>query len=162
VWFQNNGRRTNTGVELSLQKKVTLQEVIGRDYKTEITALASEMAGGAKNGSKEAFGNYRKALKSVMDSLPEDAMADAEVERKKWESEGKPDEVKIRFVKRCLPCRERLTLSIRNVEKNGKKMFRATAEMQFNEFGVRGITWEYHDNKAGVKLYEWYVLPKSP
>lgn len=83
---------------MNLKKKVTIQEVIGREYKSEITALASEMAGGAKSGSKEAFGNYKKALKTFMDSLSEDAKAEAETERQKWEMEGKPEEVKIRLV----------------------------------------------------------------
>jgi hypothetical protein len=83
---------------LSLNKKVTLQEVIGREYKKEVTALASEMAGGAKSGSQQAFGNYKKALKTFMDSLPEEAKAQAEEERLRWEAEGKPDEIKIRFV----------------------------------------------------------------
>ena len=83
---------------MTLTKKVTLGEVIGREYKSEVNALASEMAGGAKSGSKEAFGNYKKALKSFTDNLPDEAKAAAEVERKRWEKEGKPEEVKIRSV----------------------------------------------------------------
>ena len=83
---------------MGLNKKVTLHEVIGRDYKKEVTALASEMAGGAKSGSQQAFGNYKKALKTFIDNLSEEAMAQAEVERQRWEAEGKPDDIKVRFV----------------------------------------------------------------
>ena len=83
---------------MTLTKKVTLAEVIGQEYKSEVNALASEMAGGAKSGSKEAFGNYKKALKTFTDNLPDEAKAAAEVERKRWEAEGKPEEVKIRSV----------------------------------------------------------------
>ena len=85
-------------LNLGLNKRVTLQEVISWDYKQEVTGLASEMAGGAKSGSKEAFGRYKKALKSFMDSLPEDVKAKAEVERQRWEAQGKPEEIKVRFV----------------------------------------------------------------
>ena len=72
--------------------------MISRDYKREVTELASEMAGGAKSGSREAFGSYRKAMKSFMDTLPEDAKAQAEVERQRWEEQGKPEDIKVRFV----------------------------------------------------------------
>ena len=56
------------------------------------------MAGGAKSRLKEAFGRYKKALKSFMDSLPEDAKAKAEVERQQWEAQGKPEEIKVWFI----------------------------------------------------------------
>ena len=85
-------------MDLVLNKKVTLGDVIGREYKSEVNALACEMAGGANSGSKEAFGNYKKALKTFTDNLTEEAKAAAEVERKRWEMEGKPEEVKIRLV----------------------------------------------------------------
>ena len=75
-----------------------MQEVISQDYKKEITELASEMARGAKSGSQKAFGSYKKALKTFRDSLPEEAKAEAEVERQKWQARGKPEDVKARFV----------------------------------------------------------------
>ena len=98
MWFQNHGRRENTTLNLGLNKRVMLQEVISRDYKQEVTGLASEMAGGAKSGSKEAFGRYKKALKTFMDGLPEEVKAQAEVERQRWEAEGKPEDIKVQFV----------------------------------------------------------------
>ena len=51
----------------------------------------------------------------------------------------------------------RLTSYFRNIEKHRKNYFQSTAEVQFREFGVRGVMWEYHKNKAGLKLYQWYV-----
>ena len=47
---------------------------------------------------KEAFGRYKKALKSFMDSLLEDVEAKAEVEWQRWEAQGKPEEIKVWFV----------------------------------------------------------------
>ena len=99
VWFQNNGQWNNTGIDLVLNKKVTLGDVIGWEYKSEVNALACKMARGANSRSKEAFRNYKKALKTFTDNLrEEEAKAAAEVERKRWETEGKPEEVKIRSV----------------------------------------------------------------
>jgi hypothetical protein len=141
---------------LSLNKKVTLQEVIGREYKKEVTALASEMAGGAKNGSQQAFGNYKKALKTFMDGLPEEARVHAEEERKRWEAEGKPEDIKIRFVV-CWIFASVVSSHSSHVEKYGKNYYRTTAEVEHREFGARRVLWEYHTNKAGAKLYEWYV-----
>jgi len=45
-----------------------------------------------------------------------------------------------------------------NVEKAGEKMFRATAEMQFRQFGVRSIVWEFHPSRSGGKLYTWWIV----
>lgn len=98
MWFQNHGRRDNTTLDLAPHKKITLHDIIGREYKKEVTALASEMAGGAKSGSRQAFGNYKKALKRFTDTLPEEARAQAEEEKQRWEAEGKPEDIKIRFV----------------------------------------------------------------
>src|SRR6266567_2478083 len=70
-------------MDLVLNKKVTLGDVIGQEYKSEVNALACEMAGGANSRSKEAFGNYKKALKTFTDNLTEEAKATAEVERKR-------------------------------------------------------------------------------
>ena len=83
---------------MGLHKKVTLQAVISQDYKREVTELVSEMAGGAKSGSREAFGSYRKAMKLFMDSLLEDTKAQAEVERQRWEEQVKPEDIKFWFV----------------------------------------------------------------
>ena len=81
-----------------LNKKVTLGNVNSWEYKSEVNALACKMARGANSGSKEAFRNYKKALKTFTDNLTEEAKAAAEVEWKQWETEGKPEEVKIRSV----------------------------------------------------------------
>ena len=81
MWFQNHDQRENTTLNLGLNKRVMLQEVISWDNKQEVTGLVSEMAGGAKSGSKEVFGRYKKALKTFMDGLPEEAKAQVEVER---------------------------------------------------------------------------------
>ena len=50
-----------------------------------------------------------------------------------------------------------LTSHFTNIEKHGKNYFQTTTEVQFWEFGVWGVMWEFHKNKAGVKLYEWYL-----
>ena len=50
-----------------------------------------------------------------------------------------------------------LTSHLRNIGKHGNNYFQTTAEVQFWEFGVQGILWEFHKNKGGLKLYQWYL-----
>lgn len=111
-------------------------QVINRDHKAEISALASELAAGATGGSQEHFAKYATALATFKERMSPEELAAAEAERKIWDEKGLPDDIKIN-----------------NGLKYSKKVLFAAAEGHFKEMGLRGFFWEFHYNTDGIALY---------
>ena len=136
TWFANHGRNPSTKPKFKNPRKVSLLQVINRDYKAEVTALASQMADGAVSGSQAHFAKYATALAAFKDSMSEEQLAAAEEERKIWDVKGLPDDIKIK-----------------NGMKYSKAVVFAAAESQFRDLGLRSHMWEWHKDEDGNYLY---------
>lgn len=101
-----------------------------------MSALASELAGGAPAGSQAYFSKYAVAVKAIKDQMSKEELAAAEAERLAWEEKGLPEEVKIS-----------------NGLKYSKQVMYASALSHFNELGLRLLAWEYHLDKNGIAFY---------
>ena len=136
TWYYNHGRNTTSKPKFKNPRKVTIGQVIGRNRKAEVSALASQMAGGAPAGTQAYFAKYALALKAIKDEMDEKELAAMEEERRVWEEQGLPDDVKIS-----------------NGLKYSKQAMYASALASFNELGLRLLAWEYHLDKNGIALY---------
>jgi hypothetical protein len=117
---------------------VTINQVLSRDYKSQINAIAAGLADGAQSGSCAHFGKYAKALGIFKSNMLKDDLDAAEKERKIWQESGLPQDMK------------RI-----NAVKNGRKALQSMAEQQFNEFGIRSLTWTFHEKLDGSILLHW-------
>jgi hypothetical protein len=136
TWYYNHGRNTASKPKFKNPRKVTIGQVIGRNRKAEVSALASEMAGGAAAGTQAYFAKYALAVKAIKDQMTKEELAAAEVERLAWEETGLPEDVKIS-----------------NGLKYSKQAMYAQALSHFNEMGLRQLAWEYHLDKNGIAFY---------
>lgn len=119
-------------------RSVTLNQVISRKYKAEINIIAAEMSNGARSGSQTHFGKYVKALGIFKSKMSKADLAAAEEERKVWQEQGVPENVKRT-----------------NAMKHTRNVMKAASETEYKELGVRKLTWEYHEDLEGGKLFHW-------
>lgn len=96
------------------------------------------MSNGARSGSRTHFSKYIRALGSFKSKMSRADLAAAEEERKVWQGQGVPEEVK----------RTHAVKHTRNVLQDA-------AHAQFKELGLRSLVWECHENNEGAKLFAW-------
>lgn len=136
-WFQNQSRVSSAATRLSLTRNVSLEQVACRIYKEEIAAIASKRADGAKAGTAKYMGNFSGAVKEFMSGLDEEGLLALENERANWQINGQPTEVKRK-----------------TAERMGHSYLEKSAQVQYKEMGMRSIVFEFHENKAGTKLFQ--------
>jgi len=136
TWYYNHGRNTMSAPKFKHVRKVTLLQVINRDHKAEVSALAQELAGGAKSGTTAHFSKYAAALASFKAGMTEEELAAAEEEQKLWDEKGLPEEMKVN-----------------NASKHSKQLMFFSADSLYKNTGQRVLAWEYHRNKEGGILY---------
>jgi len=117
---------------------VTVNQVLSHDYKHQINAIVADLADGARGGTQEHFAKYTKALGIFKSRMLKDELEEVEQKRKIWQESGLPKDMK------------RI-----NAVKNGRKALRSMAEQQFNEFGIRSLTWGFHEKPDGTILIHW-------
>jgi len=72
-----------------------------------------------------------------MENLDDDAIAELEEIRANWMSRGQPWE-----------------LQRKAAEKMGRQYLQQSSRVQFDNFGMRGLIFEFHENKARTKLFQ--------
>jgi hypothetical protein len=136
LWFQNSFRRPSALTRLSLTRKASLKQVACHVYKTEIAAIASRRANGAKPGTLQYMPIFQAAVNEFMETLDEDALLALEHERADRMNSGQPIEIKRK-----------------TAERMGHSYLEKSAQVQYDEMGFRGVVWEFHENKAGTRLF---------
>jgi hypothetical protein len=106
-------------------------------YKQEISAIASKRANGAEAGTPEFMSTFQAAVTDFMSGLDEERRSALEVERLKWQTRGQPPDVQRRTAERL-----------------AHTYFEKSAQVQYNNMGMRSIVLETHRNKAGMKLFQ--------
>jgi len=72
-----------------------------------------------------------------MAELDEEHLLALENERADWQNNGQPTEVKRK-----------------TAERMGHTYLEKSAQVQYKEMGMRSIVLEFHQNKAGMKLFQ--------
>lgn len=136
-WFNNRCRRdVPPRPKFQAPRKITLNQVLARDYKAEIKAIATDLAAGARSGSQGHFSNWTRATAVFKAGMSATQLEAAEAEQVKWESEGLP-----------------IDMRRQNAVKYGRKSLEQAAERQYKEFDMRVLTWEYHHNTDGKAIF---------
>ena len=81
--------------------------------------------------------NFQGAVKEVIAGLDEEGLLALENERADWQVNGVPTEVKRK-----------------TAERMGHSYLEKSAQVVFKEMGMRKIVFEFHENKAGTKLFQ--------
>lgn len=136
-WFQNQSRISSATTRLSLKRNVSLKQVACKIYKAEIAAIVSKRANGAKAGTPQFMANFQGAVQEFMAELDEERLLALENERADWQNNGQPTEVKRK-----------------TAERMGHTYLEKSAQVQYKEMGMRSIVLEFHQNKAGMKLFQ--------
>lgn len=72
-----------------------------------------------------------------METLDDDKIATLEKTRANWLSRGQPQE-----------------LQRKAVTKMGRHYLHESARVQYNQFGMRSVVFEFHENRAGTRLFQ--------
>jgi hypothetical protein len=72
-----------------------------------------------------------------MKGLNDDEVLDLDAERKEW-------------IKECHP----IDVQRKAADKMGLLTLRKSAASQYKEMGMRSVVWEFHENRAGTKLFQ--------
>lgn len=135
-WFQNQ-RRVSKAVQPSQKRNVSVKQVACHVYKQEIAAIADRRANGVKAGNPQYMPSFQAAVTEFMDGLDEDQVLGLEKEQAEWINKSHPVESQRKAA-----------------ERNGRGFLQKSAEAQYKEMGMRSVVWEFHENKAGVKLFQ--------
>jgi len=139
-WYNNRARREVAPPRFKAPRKVSLIQVLSRDYKEEIARIASGLADGAPGGSRAHFGNWMRAAGIFKGKMSAAELEAAEEAWKQWEEKGVPDEVK------------RI-----HATKYGRRCLEEAAVAQFKAFGSRALTWQFYFNAEGNTLFSMSV-----
>ena len=99
-------------------------------------AIASRRANGAKPGTQEYMLIFQAAVNEFMESLDKEGLLALEHEHANRINAGQPIEIKRK-----------------TAERMGHSYFEKSAQVQFDEMGMRSSVWEFHENKASVRLF---------
>jgi len=80
---------------------------------------------------------YQGSVNAFMEKLDEDQILELEVKRAEWMNNSYPIDLQRKTAERLA----RITLE-------------RSAESQYKEMGMRSVVWEFHENKAGTKLFQ--------
>jgi hypothetical protein len=86
---------------------------------------------------------YQGALSEFMKGLNDDQILELDKERTEWITESHPIEVQRKTADRM-----------------GQSFLQTSAEKQYKEMGMRSVVWEFHENRAGTKLFQLLSRPK--
>lgn len=117
-------------------KKISLKQVACHEYKSDIATIAARLSG-EEAGKQGYIQVFQAAVQEFMETLDDDAIAQLEVIRANWMSRGQPQE-----------------LQRKAAEKMGRHFLQQSSRVQFNTFGMRMVVFEFHENKAGTKLFQ--------
>lgn len=95
-WFRNN-KPFKEKIIFKLEKKLSLRRVIAREKAEELHAKVLEDDPDIKKGSTQYLGKFQKVLSSLMESMSAECKAEMEGERAKWEKEGPPLELRLKW-----------------------------------------------------------------
>ncbi|KAF8802878.1 hypothetical protein BYT27DRAFT_7035360, partial [Phlegmacium glaucopus] len=135
-WFENHCRKSSIATRLSLTRNISLRQVVCHIYKAEIQTIAAKRADGAKPGSQQYIQGFQGAVTEFMEGLEPDKILELEQVRVEWRTKGQPSEV------------QRKT-----VERNGHNFLERLAGVQYREMGMQSIVWEFHETRAGMKVF---------
>lgn len=94
-WFRNN-KPFKDKIIFKLEKKVSLRRVVGREKADELHQKVLEDDPHVQKGSKQYLGKFQRVLTSYMNSMSAECRGEMEEEKKKWEKEGPPPELRIK------------------------------------------------------------------
>jgi hypothetical protein len=117
-------------------KKISLKQVACHEYKADIAEIATRLSG-AEAGEQPYISVFQAAINELMESLDEDQIARLEETRANWLSRGQPREQQRKAA-----------------EKMGRHYLQEASRVQFNNFGMRAVVFEFHENRAGTKLFQ--------
>ena len=80
---------------------------------------------------------FQGSVSAFMEKLDDDKVLELEEKRAEWLNKSFPIEV------------QRKT-----AERSAHAHLQESAESQYKEMGMRSVVWEFHENKAGAKLYQ--------
>lgn len=119
------------------KRKFTVRHVACHVYKDQIAEIAGERSNGAKPGEQSYMSAYQGSVNAFMEKLNEDQILELEVKRAEWMNNSYPIDLQRKTAERLA----RITLE-------------RSAESQYKEMGMRSVVWEFHENKAGTKLFQ--------
>jgi hypothetical protein len=99
--------------------------------------IAERRAKGGKPGGAAYLSGFQGAVTEFMEGLDEEKVSELEVKRTEWKNQCHPIDVQRKAVDRM-----------------GRSILQKAAESQYKEMGMRSIVWEFHENKAGTKLFQ--------
>jgi len=136
-WYQNQCRSPSAIARLSRTRNASLRQVACHIYKREISVIASKRANGAEAGTPEFMSTFQAAITEFMSGLDEKRRSALEDEHLEWQQRGQPAEVQRKTAERL-----------------AHTYFEKSAQVQYNDMGMRSIVLETHRNKAGMKLFQ--------
>ena len=136
MWFQSHSRSASIRSRLAFVKKISLKQVACHEYKSDIAEIATRLSG-TEGGKQGYIPFFQAAVNEFMETLDDDAIAKLEEIRANWMSRGQPRE-----------------LQRKAAEKMGRQYLQQSSRVQFDNFGMRGVIFEFHENKAGTKLFQ--------
>jgi hypothetical protein len=80
---------------------------------------------------------FQGGLTEFMEKLKPDDILELEEKRTEWMNESHPIE-----------------MQRKTTETRARHSLQASAEAQYREMGMRSVIWEFHENKAGTKLFQ--------
>lgn len=116
---------------------MTVRQVACHVYKNDIAEITRRRANGANPGDTTYLPAFQGAVSELLEGLEEGDLFDLEVKRAEWLNECHPIDVQRK-----------------NADKMGRGYIQTSAESQYKEMGMRSVVWEFHENKAGVKLFQ--------
>ena len=116
---------------------MSIRQVACHVYKDDIAEIAERRANGAKPGEQDYLSAYQGAVTEFMGTLNEDERLELETKRAEWMNESHP-----------------IDLQRKTAERMARSSLQASAESHYKEMGMRSVVWEFHENKAGIKLFQ--------
>ena len=116
---------------------MSVRQVVCHKYKEEIASIAKRRANGAKPGEKSYLGVFQGAVTEFITGLDEEVVFELENKRAEWVNNSQP-----------------VDHQRKAAERNGRSYLQKSAELQYNQMGMRSVVWEFHENKAGTKLFQ--------
>jgi hypothetical protein len=104
-------------------------------HKDQIAVISG--ASGAKPGEQRYLSIFQGAVSQFMETLDEEKILHLEVKRAEWKKNSYP-----------------VDLQRKTAERSAHSSLQETAESQYKEMGMRSVVWEFHENKAGIKLFQ--------
>jgi hypothetical protein len=116
---------------------LTVRQVACQIYKQEIAAIAGKTANGAKPGEQAFMSAFQGSVTELLANLDGDQKLELEKTREEWTKEGYPIDVRRK-----------------TAEKKAHRSIQQVADSHYKDMGMRMVVWEFHENTAGMKLFQ--------